>query len=495
MLSEKSFRYFVFHHHLACLLTAVGVGITLFAVFKFFYPHPNMVMDSYVYIRAMAFNLGANSFPIGYSKFLQLFSLVSRNTTLLVWIQFLFLQAACLWFFFTFLFFFRPSKWVTRILFVFLFFNPILLYICNFIMADPLFTTLSLLWFTLLIWIIARPRPYMIFVHALLLAVVFTVRYNALYYPFAAGLILLLARLRPWLKVQAIALPFILIGAFVLYTSSQMQQLMGVRNFSPFGGWKLANNALYMYGHVCQERTDTVPQKFAQVDHMVRHYFHRTKVVDDLMDYESYSTGSFYAAVDSSPLVEYMFARYGGDAQFQNFRKWGPMGSFYGEYGAYLLKEYPLSFARYFMWPNMARYILPPREIFSHPTPYLMRTDDLGQLAGNWFGLKTLAVPPSYIDFRTALLSPFPALLALIHIAFILGFTGFGLFGGFKKVTKTNASIIIAMGGLWILDFCFNVTASPVVLRYQLFLMILEFAFTLQFLAFISADTSKSTTP
>ena len=44
----------------------------LFGLFKYFYPHPNMVMDSYVYIRAMVFNLQANSFPVGYSRFLQI---------------------------------------------------------------------------------------------------------------------------------------------------------------------------------------------------------------------------------------------------------------------------------------------------------------------------------------------------------------------------------------------------------------------------------------
>jgi len=487
---QISFRDFIWRDRDNRMYLLVGLlgSLILFQLFKLFYLYPNMVMDSYVYIRAMVFNLGANSFPIGYSKFLQVFSLFSRNTTLLVWMQFLMMNAACIWLYFTFLYFFRPGKWVARILLIFLFFNPMLVYISNFIMADTLFTTLSLLWFTVLIWIVGRPRPYMIFMHALLLVLVFTVRYNALYYPMAAAFAIALSRLRFWLKIAAIVLPWLLIGVFILYTSSQMEQLMGVRNFSPFGGWKLGSNALYMYGHVCQERMDPVPPQFVQLDLMVRKYFYKVRRVDDLMDYESFSTGTFYGAHPSSPLIQYMNVKYGRDTIFQNFKKWGPAGAFCGKYGSYLVRKYPMAFVRYFIWPNMVRYMLPPREIFSHETPYHLRADGLGQMASSWFGLKTLEIPQKYIDFRTSLLSPFPIVVALIHLAFILGFIGFTLFNGFKKLPRPNAFIILAVGGLWFIDFVFNVSASPVVLRYQLFMMVLELAFALVFLDFIAKD-------
>jgi len=484
---QGSFPLFIWQSHVnrIYMWIAVAASLIFFFVFKLFNPYPNMVMDSYVYIRAMAYNLGANSFPIGYSWFLQLFSLFSRSTTVLVWLQFLFLQSACLLLFYTLLYFFRPGKWAVRILFVFMFFNPLSFYISNFIMADTLFTALSLLWLTLLIWIIGRPRPYMIVVHALILTLVFTIRYNALYYPIVASIAILLSRLRPWIRAAALALQFVLIGAFVLYTSSQMKQVMGVRQFSPFGGWKLASNALYMYGHVCQERKDTVPLKFAQLDNMVRNYFYRTRVVDDLLDYESFSTGTFYGAYQGSPLIQYMDLKYGQDTTFQNFSKWGPMGAYCGEYGAYLIRKHPLEFARYFVWPNMIRYIYPPREIFTHLTPYFLRNDELGQVASKWFGLRTLTISPYFINLRTAIISPYPIIIALVHLAFIMGFIGFALFKGFKKVSKANRSIVLAIASLWLCDLCFSITASAIVLRYQIFLMILEFAFALVFMDFV----------
>ena len=82
-LLNGSFRNFIWsdRKNRNYLIMAAVCSLLLFFVFKLFYPYPNMVMDSYVYIKAMAQNLGANSYPIGYSKFLQLFSLFSRNTT------------------------------------------------------------------------------------------------------------------------------------------------------------------------------------------------------------------------------------------------------------------------------------------------------------------------------------------------------------------------------------------------------------------------------
>jgi hypothetical protein len=461
-------------------------SLTLFFVFKLFYPYPNMVMDSYVYIKAMAQNLGANSYPIGYSKFLQLFSLFSRSTSLLVWFQFLFLEFACLLLFFTLLFFFRPGKWASIALFIFLFFNPLLFYISNFIMADPLFTTLSLLWLVQLIWIVGRPRSYMIIVHAIVLVLAFTIRYNALYYPIVASIILLLSRLRPWLKVAGIALQFALVGLFIFYTSLQMEQLTGVRQFSPFGGWKMANNALYMYEHVSVKINDPVPAKFSKLDEMVRKNFRGLHVTDDLLDYFSRPTGSLYMVdYQSSPLIHYMDEKYGADTVFLNFRKWGPMGAICGEYGSWLVRKYPLPYIRYFAGPNLVRYFTPPTEIFWYPSPYYLRTDAIGQIASRWFGLNTLTVDQSYIDFRTAVISPYPIIIAIVHMLFIAGFAGFFLFRDYRNVPKPVFHIVLVVGCVWLFDVCFSVTASAVVLRYQIFVMIFEFAFAMQLIDLI----------
>jgi hypothetical protein len=80
---------------------ALVISILLFSLFKHFYPYPQMIFDSYIYVKAAVLDWGANWWPIGYSRFLELFSLFSHSPALLVWLQYLIMVSACLFFFFT----------------------------------------------------------------------------------------------------------------------------------------------------------------------------------------------------------------------------------------------------------------------------------------------------------------------------------------------------------------------------------------------------------
>lgn len=458
------------------LWAAAAVSIVLFSVFKLFYPYPNMVMDSYVYLKGAVLHLGANSFPIGYSKFLQLFDLFSKSAVLLVSLQYVFLESACMLLFFTLLYFFRLSKVATYIIFIFLFCNPLFLFISNFIMSDALFTALSIYWITQLIWIIGSPRSYMIWTHALLLFFAFAVRYNALYYPVVASTFILLSRLQIWFKVAGVLLQLVFIGAFVMYTRDEMKRLTGLQQFSPFGGWQLANNALYMYGHNYLEYNEPAPIKFHDLDSTVRRYFQRTRRTESLLDYNAEGPGFYYMVSDNSPLKRYMIWRYGADTVFQNFKKWGPMGIICSAYGSYLIKKHPLDFMRYWIGPNTIRYLYPPTEIFSMNSPYFLRDDDLGQMARQTFDLKTLTVRWPLIQFRTNLLSFYPLFFTMLNLYFVAVFLGFCVFGSLKT-NRIQSLILLAIAFLWVCNLGFSITASCVVLRYQLFIMIIQFAF------------------
>jgi len=299
------------------LFSALGISLILLLLFKLIYPYPNLVMDSYYYIRAAAYNADVNAWPIGYSKFLQLVGLFTHSHMVLVCLQYLFLEMALLLFFFTLRFFFHLGGLVSNILFVFFFVNPLFLYTGNLIMADSLFNGLSILWITQLLWIIYRPRPYMIVTHAILLLITFTVRYNALYYPLVAAIAFALSRQKLRLKLAGIGLPVILVVSFILYTSHKMEEYCGVRQFSPFGGWKLANDALYMYAHVQGGKPDTMPTRFRSVDQIVRKYFELSHDPGDLMRPDVFHGSPF---MFSGPLMYYMIRLYGQDtAMFINF--------------------------------------------------------------------------------------------------------------------------------------------------------------------------------
>jgi len=485
----------LFNGNRAYLWYALLTSLFLLFIFKLFYPYPNLVVDSYVYIKAAHLNWGVNSFPIGYSRFLQLFHFFTDSATALVCFQYLFLEFACLCFFYTLLFFFQPHKWVRLLLFLFLFVNPLLLYMSNFVMADTLFTTISLLWLTQLIWIIWQPRAWMIVTHAILIALAFAIRYNALYYPLFATLVFLVCRMKLWLKVIGIALQFLLVGSFILYTQGQMKTLTGISQFSPFGGWKLANCALYMYGHVYKEDHRVIPAKFSHLDSMVRDYFDKTGKVDVLLDYNSRTHGNFYSSSYTSPLNRFKYLRFGNDTIFQDFKTWGVVGALYGEYGFWLIRNHPFSYFNYFTAPNLYRFCNPPIEIFQYHTPYELRSDNFGHMAADWFKLHTLAVPDSHIRLRTSIIAFFPTLILVVHMVFAIYFLSFLFSKVRRSLPWAYKMTLYCIGLLWLTDCLFNATASGIVMRYLVFTTIMELGTALILIDFIYSKAKEPAQP
>jgi len=474
------------------LWVAASIIIGLWILFKQFYPYPTLVLDSYYYLRATALNLSVNAWPIGYSKFLQVFNLISHSSNLLVTIQYLFLELCCLGFFFTWNFLLRPGRITRNLLFVLLFANPLFLYCSNLILSDALFIGLSILWVTQLLWIIYQPRPYMIFSSALLLVIAFTVRYNALYYPFVGALVFILSRQRTILKLAGIGLPLVLLALFIGYTSIKVGVITGERQFSAFGGWKLANDALYMYAHVYKGRFQPVPEKFRALDSLVREYFIVSGDSGDISKAD-YTYGSLFMFAQETPLVRYLFNLSGGRSRwpFIGTKEWLSLGPLYQAYGAWLIRQYPLAFARYFLWPNLMRYINPPGEVFGSTMPFVFVEAYGGDYARKCIGLDKLAFSSFSITLSQAILYSYPKLVTAIHLAFLIGMIGFFATGGFRRIEKPYFFCLITIVALWGFDFCFSVLSAGVVLRYEIFILIPEMAIGLYFIEYTYRHLDK----
>ena len=364
----------------------------------------------------------------------------------------------------------------------------------NFIMSDSLFTALSLFWFTQLIWIIWQPRPYMICTHALLILFAFTVRYNALFYPLVATVVLLICSLSLRLKLAAIVLQFAFLVAFVLYTKTEMQQVSGINQFSPFGGWQLANNALYMFGHVPFEKNKTPSRQFHNLDSAVRHYFDSSHKLESLLDYDAEGPGFYYMVSPNSPLIRYMEEQYGPDTAIHDLKRWGAMGNLYSAYGSYLIHEHPFAYVQFWVWPNTLRFFNPPTEIFSMFSSYFFRDDEFGEMTKQLFRVKTLAASRRMINFRTALLAWYPISFLLLNLFFVLTVLGFFVLGSIRTTPKDQLQAIFFAALLWLANLCFSVTASCVVLRYQIFIMIVMGCFALLLTGNIDQKEPKSAT-
>ncbi|WPQ63317.1 hypothetical protein SIO70_00370 [Chitinophaga sancti] len=466
---------------------AIAICIVSWFLFKYFYPNPNIIFDSYYYIMGATSNEDVSAWPIGYSKFIKLIGMFTHAVNALLILQFVILEVCFLFFFFSVRYFFYLSRLSSNILFVLIFLNPIYLYTCNLVLSDALFLGLSLVWIINLFWIIFRPQVWMVITQALLLFVTFSMRHSAMYYPIIGCVALFFSQLRLGVKIFGICFQFLLVGGFILYTTHLNERIYGVRQFSPFESWKVASNALYVYEHVPENEKKAVPVKFKELDKEVRQ-FYKTKKYQISLFTPDPSWGSYYMFMFNSPLISYQEKKLGMDSIFyvlsiKNFSKMAPL---YDEYGKFILKSYPFTYAKNFVVPNIWIYMLPyPEVYYDDYNPFTFLPDTLGGIAKNWFGKISLTAPRKNVVFRTTLFTFYPVINMLIHFIFIITGIGFYVLKGYRRMKAPYFKGILMISILWLLNFGFIIIASASLLRYQLFITVVELVFMLFFIDFL----------
>jgi len=164
----------------------------IWALFKWAYPFPDFFVDSYTYIQAAADHDSISYRPIGYSLFLRGMHSISAESIFLVTIQYALVQSASLYLFFSLRRCFGLPAGTQRILLAFILLDPLVPYVSNCVSSDALFTALSLVWIAGLLELVRHPSWWRLAGTTILLAMIFTIRYNALYYPVVAAVAYLL---------------------------------------------------------------------------------------------------------------------------------------------------------------------------------------------------------------------------------------------------------------------------------------------------------------
>jgi hypothetical protein len=422
------------YKHRFVVTIVIALIIIEFILFKLLYPYANFSSDSYVYINAAAAKSDIHIWPIGYSKFLRVFGTFIHNDTAIIFFQYFFLEAALFYFLFTLIYLFRPVKPVIYVLFS-LPVHPVFLFLSNYVSSDALFTALSLIWLTQLLWILYKFKTSYLFTHALVLLAVFTFRYNALYYPFISAMVFIASTQRWQLKLAGIALALLLPGIFIWHTSNQYYKLTGTRQLSAFGGWQLASNALFMYGHAYRSDTTSVPIRFAALHKKVIRHMDSLSHTSDRPDE---FLGDYYLWQPSNPLIQYMFLQSGTDATTLDFKLWAPMAPLHAAYGAYLIRRHPAAYARYYLWPNTINYFIPPLEDLAI---YNMRKDTVKKVEQRWFEYKSQQVTSYSKD--VSILYSLPVLAFIIHIIFLSTIVSFLLLKGHEKADKFFIAVLL----------------------------------------------------
>jgi len=444
---------------------AVVTYLLQFILFKFQYSFANYMPDSYFYLQAAISNADVNIWPVAYSKFLRMISAFTHSDTIVIGLQYFFMQMSGLFFLLTTVYFIRPGRMVRNILCTIFLLNPIGLYVSNYISADALFIGFSLLWLSSLTWIIFRPLPWMGATHALVLLGCFTLRYNAIYYPLVSVLAFLLSPLTWKMRLCAIGLSGILLSASILHTSYKMKEVTGHFQFSAFGGWQLANNALYMYQHVPPSKREPPPARFERLESMVRQHLDTLKKVK--MDHDDSTYISFYLWSAKGPLVQYMNRYAQTDGPTYYFARWASQGPLFLDYGKYLIASHPRAFVTHFILPNSLNFVAPPPEFLN---TYNLGEDSVLSTAKDWFQYKSRQVRVH--GRNNAILSFanwYPVFAALINCILLIHLAGSLFFHLFKDRTRAVAHWTLVVVSFLILNALFSIVASSIVLRYQIF--------------------------
>jgi len=468
-LVELSFKRFVFQQQKKLLWTAIVLSVLQFIVFKFLYPYANFMTDSYAYLSGAIYNLQVNMWPIGYSKILRFINLFFSSDLVLVSFQYLILQSALFYFLFTLLYHLRPRKYVTAILFVFFSINPVFLCISNYILSDGIFTGLSIIWFTQLLWLLYKPSKRLIFSHALLLFFLFTIRYNALYYPIISFTVLLSLKTDLKVRLTSIAFSSLLIALFILNTQNENKKLTGKSIFSGFSGWMLANDALIMARNL-NLKNDQPPSRFAELHKMVIHHNDSIRYLAKRPDS---SLQIYYMWLENSPLQKYFSLKYKGDSTTPFYKKWTLTSVLYKDYSMYLIKKHPIDYAKNFVGLNFYWYMTSYPEFLGI---YNLGRDSVSADAQNWFAYKSPRL--KYANKEINIIYYYRNLFTGINI-FTLIMAGAFVFSVYKRLHKKKQKALLLAFFTWVIGLGFSVLVAPATMRYQLFTIVVSLAFSL----------------
>jgi len=443
-------------------LLAAGASLIQFVTLKYFYPFPDFISDSYSYIYAAEKHLSINIWPIGYSWFLSAVHTLSHSDLTLVSIQYLILEFASLYLFFTLKYLVKLSKLSTLLLFIFLAANPLFIYMSNFVNSDALFASLSFLWLANLMWIIRQPSLRGVILNAALIFLCFTVRNNAYYYPIISLFAFMMTKGQLWFKTLGTILPLMLLVPFILYTRNAAYTVTGTRQYSLFTGWQLANNALYAYDLMSVDSNRLPDQKTRELDRLTRSFYHSVPphFHQILADY----TGNFFIRESKAPLKKYVNSHYETTGEESLIATWGKASADFSVYGNWLIRRNPVAYFRGFVLLNLKTYLYPPLSNFES---YNIGLDEAWTVAQDWFDWKAPEIRSASKDAPKYLFYLFPVLFLFLNV-YVLGGSILLVFVKRQAKSAQGGKLILLSQLFLIVNFGFSAVATINVLRYQI---------------------------
>ncbi|NII27501.1 NAD(P)-binding protein [Pseudoflavitalea sp. X16] len=456
---EHLLMHFIFKNkaNFGYLVGGLVATIVQFIIFKSIYPFADYSNDSYSYINAALLDSYTHIRPIGYSRFLSLFSVLSSSDNALVFFQYIINYISSITLFFCISFYLKPENKAKRLIFLFLTFNPISLYAANYVGPDSLFSSLTLLWICHLLIIIQKTTKEDIIIHCLILFLLLTFRYAALIFPIITTLAFILTQ-RPARTKWAIALSSLFtLFAFITITSYANYKKYGEYLFSPFAGWQLSNNVMHMYTKSTPPKM--VPKQFLELHRLSKEYAHALGVEAENI------VSSNYMWDDSGALKRYWYQSMTTTKTKDSVKAWVSVSKDLKAFGQNHILSHPVAFLQSFVIPNMKEYLSPPLEIFRQ---YNMGDTLTKPIAAYWFDYTSPIIHSKYPKLGYKLLLPFKTLFLLLNVMLLLAIVGLTLHKRKTILNEIAAKALLVLILFLVGNFVFSTFSAPVVMRYQL---------------------------
>ncbi|WP_431211746.1 hypothetical protein ACQ86N_39025 [Puia sp. P3] len=191
------------------------------------------------------------------------------------------------------------------------------------------------------------------------------------------------------LKVLSFLLPFVLIVPFILYSRAASYKMTGIRQFSFFTGWQLANNAMYIYDQI---NVDSNSLPTAEARHLNRYMIRFLKRFnqDGYRDYLEAFQGKLLYQICRITVKGVLFNKLSFNGEINTVKNWGRASADFEPFGKYLIVHHPVAYARYFMLPNTRHYFVPPLLHLEQYNYY--GVDSIEPIAKDWFHYPSLKV-------------------------------------------------------------------------------------------------------
>ena len=188
------------------------------------------------------------------------------------------------------------------------------------------------------------------------------------------------------------------------------------------------------------------------------------------------TTTYFYLWSGRGPLVSYLTKEWKKDSTTPYFKRWASEGPLYASYAMYLIGKYPIEFAQRFLMPNAVKFAVPPTEFLG---VYNMGSDSVSNQAKDWFHYKSQKVMAhNKKDGPVRVTDWYPVFATLVNVLLLIHLVGLAVLGGMKNSSGLGKLLILAVA-LWLVNSGFSILASPIVMRYQFFPVLIGFCVAL----------------